>query len=155
MPSCTVSALGSSIHRHESRSLVTTSYPINKPWIGPKAAKLMGLTWLAYFCIRSWLEPVAAQTWANALIVLTTWTQQVGCQLRLGFFANYPITHFLRMAGGTNMAKLVLRRADLVMPKMRSDAKYCTLLGWASSREAVLLQSSHHHHVSSRWSADF
>lgn len=47
------------------------------------------------------------------------------------------------------MAKLVLRRADLVMPKMRSDAKYCTLLGWASSREAVL-QSSNHHHVSSR-----
>lgn len=48
------------------------------------------------------------------------------------------------------MAKLVLRRADLVMPKVRTDARYCTLLGWASSREAVLLQSSHHHHVSSR-----
>lgn len=45
----------------------------------------MGLTWLAYFCIRDWLEPVAAQTGANALIVLTTWTQRVGCQLGLGF----------------------------------------------------------------------
>jgi hypothetical protein len=48
------------------------------------------------------------------------------------------------------MAKLVLRRADLLMPKMRTDPEYCTLLGWAPSREAVLLQSSHHHDASSR-----
>jgi hypothetical protein len=83
----------------------------------------VGLTWLAYFCIRKWLEPVAAQTGANAFIVLTTWAQEVGCQLRLGFLQITQSHILLASLEAQSMVKLVLARADLVTPKMRTDSE--------------------------------